>query len=47
MKFKTDVEIITRALDNLYKQSISGDGYVIQQPPMSELIADLELSSLV
>jgi L-2,4-diaminobutyrate decarboxylase len=47
MDFKTDVEIITRALDNFYEQSISGDGHVIQQPPMSELIADLELSSHV
>lgn len=47
MKFKTDVEIITRALDNFYEQSISGDGHVIQQPPMSELIADMELSSFV
>jgi L-2,4-diaminobutyrate decarboxylase len=47
MNFKTDVEIITRALDRFYEQSISGGGPVIQQPPMSGLIADLELSSLV
>jgi hypothetical protein len=47
MKFNTDLEIITRALDNFYDLSLSGDGPVIQQPPLSELIADMELSSLV
>ncbi len=47
MEFKTDLEIITRALDNFYEKSITGKGHVIQQPPMSELIADLDLSSLV
>lgn len=47
MEFNTNVEIITRALGNFYEKSISGEGRVIQQPPMSELIADLKLSSLV
>jgi L-2,4-diaminobutyrate decarboxylase len=47
MDFKTDLGIITQALDDFYEQSISGDGHVIQQPVMSELIADMELSSLV
>ena len=47
MKFTTDVEIITRALDNFYEKSMSGEGHVIQQLPMDELIADMELSSLV
>jgi L-2,4-diaminobutyrate decarboxylase len=47
VNFNTDLEITTRALDNFYEQSISGEGHVIKQPPMSELIADMELSSLV
>lgn len=47
MKFGTDLEIITRALEIFYEGSISGDRKVIQQPPMSELIADMELSSLI
>jgi len=47
MKFKTDLEIITRALGNFYELSVSGDGHVIQQPPMSKLISEMELSSLV
>jgi L-2,4-diaminobutyrate decarboxylase len=47
MQFNTDIEIITKALDQFYKESLSGEGKVIQQPPMGELIADLELSSFV
>jgi len=47
MDFITDAEIITRALEDYYKESISGNVHVIQQPPMRELINDMELSSLV
>jgi L-2,4-diaminobutyrate decarboxylase len=47
MNFTTDAEIITQALGNYYEETISGNGHVIQQPPMSKLITDLELSSFV
>ena len=47
MNFKADSEIIIQALNDFYEQSISGEGPVIHQPPMSSLIADMELSSLV
>ena len=47
MNLKTDAEIIIQALCDFYEQSISGEGPVIHQPPMSALIADMELSSLV
>jgi L-2,4-diaminobutyrate decarboxylase len=47
MNCNTDMEIISQALNKFYEQSISGEGHVIQQPPMEELIADMELSSLV
>ena len=47
MSFKTDAEIIIQALNDFYERSISGEGPVIRQPPMSALIADMELASLV
>jgi L-2,4-diaminobutyrate decarboxylase len=47
MSFKTDAEIVVQALNDFYEQSISGQGPVIRQPPMSALIDDMELSSLV
>ena len=47
MNFKADAEIIIQALSDFYEHCISGEGPVIQQPPMSALIADMELSSLV
>jgi L-2,4-diaminobutyrate decarboxylase len=47
MSFKTDAEIVVQALNDFYDQSISGQEPVIRQPPMSALIADMELSSLV
>ena len=47
MSFKADAKIIVRALNDFYEQSISGQGPIIHQPPMGELIADMELSSLV
>ena len=47
MSFESDAEIIVQALSDFYERSISGEGPVIHQPPMSGLIADMELSSLV
>jgi len=47
MSFETDVKIITKALYDFYKKSISGAGLVIHQPPMDTLISSLELASLV
>jgi L-2,4-diaminobutyrate decarboxylase len=47
MSFDTDAQIIVRALKDFYEESISGEGPVIRQPPMADLIADMELSSLV
>jgi len=47
MPFKDDAEIIVQALSDFYERSISGEGPVIHQPPMSELIANMELSSLI
>jgi len=47
MSFQADAEIIVQALNNFYEQSIAGEGRVIQQPPMSALIAEMELDSLV
>jgi L-2,4-diaminobutyrate decarboxylase len=47
MNFKADAEIAIKALCDFYDHSISGEGTVIQQPPMSALIADLELASYV
>jgi L-2,4-diaminobutyrate decarboxylase len=47
MSFQTDAEIIIQALADFYERSVAGEGPVIRQPPMSELIATMELSSLV
>ena len=47
MDFITDGEIIARALDNFYQKSLSGEGRVIHQPPLNQLIAEMELASLV
>jgi hypothetical protein len=47
MNFKADAEIIIQALSDYYEHCISGEGPVIHQPPISGLIADMELSSLV
>lgn len=46
MSFEADAEIIIQALRDFYEQSLSGQVPVIHQPPMSELIDDMELSSL-
>jgi len=45
--FEADAAIIIQALTDFYERSISGEGPVIRQPPMSELITDMELSPLV
>jgi L-2,4-diaminobutyrate decarboxylase len=47
MSFETDAETIIQALSDFYERSVSGQGPVIRQPPMSELMADMQLSSLV
>ena len=47
MSFEADAEIIIEALNDFHERSISGAGLVIHQPPMSGLIADMELASLV
>ena len=47
MEFTTDLEIISKALEDFYEESMSGDGHVIQQPPMSKLMADMELTNIV
>ena len=47
MVFKSDLALIAQALEDFYQDTLAGDGPVIQQPPMRELIDDLELSSLV
>jgi len=47
MSFEADAEIIIHALNDFYEQSLSGQGPVIRQPPMSALIDEMELASLV
>jgi L-2,4-diaminobutyrate decarboxylase len=47
MSFEADAETIVQALKDFYERSLSGEGPVIHQPPMSELIATMELDSLV
>ena len=46
MSFEADAEIILQALEEFYRESVSGEVPVIHQPPMDELIADMELDSL-
>jgi L-2,4-diaminobutyrate decarboxylase len=47
MAFLTDARITAEALDNYYQQSVSGDRPVINQPPMQQWIADMQLASHV
>ncbi len=47
MSFEADAKIIVQALNDFYERSISGEGPVIHQPPMSALVANMELASLV
>jgi L-2,4-diaminobutyrate decarboxylase len=45
--FKADAEIIIQSLTDFYECSMAGQGPVIRQPPMSELVAEMELSALI
>lgn len=45
--FTEDAGIIIEILNDFYLRSVSGEGPVIRQPPMNELVANLELSPLV
>jgi L-2,4-diaminobutyrate decarboxylase len=47
MSFKADAEVILQALEEFYRESVSGEVPVIHQPRMGELIADMELDSLI
>lgn len=47
MSFQTDSNIILETLADFYQRSVAGQGPVIHQPPMSELIANMELAVLV
>ena len=42
MSFRADTKITVEALNHFYEQSVAGEGPVIRQPPMSELIAKME-----
>ena len=45
--FETDAGIIFQALTDFYERSLAGEGPVIRQPHMSDLVAQMELSSLI
>jgi L-2,4-diaminobutyrate decarboxylase len=47
MTFEADANLILAALNDFYERSVAGEGPVIHQPPMSELIANMELSALI
>jgi L-2,4-diaminobutyrate decarboxylase len=47
MSFKADADVILQALEEFYQESISGEVPVIHQPPIGELIADMELAPLI
>jgi L-2,4-diaminobutyrate decarboxylase len=47
MTFTSDATIVVQALTDFYDRSVSGEGPVIRQPPMGELMADMELASLI
>ena len=47
MSFEADAKLIIQALTDYYDRSIAGEGQVIHQPPMSELVGALELETLV
>ena len=44
MSFLSDAQIVAQALDDYYQRSKSGAGSAIEQAPMGDLIADLELA---
>jgi L-2,4-diaminobutyrate decarboxylase len=45
MSFLTDAEIIIQALQEYYQQSLAREVPVIDQHPLEQLIADLDLAS--
>ena len=47
LAFEADAEIIIQALSDYYERSLSGEGPVIHQPPLGELVADMELPALI
>lgn len=47
MTFESDAGRVVQALRDYYEQSVAGQGPVIRQPPMADLIRDLELAALV
>jgi len=47
MDFSADARIAVDALAEFLRRSEAGDGKVIQQPPMAELVKDLDLERLV
>jgi len=47
MPFETDAKIVLDALQEFYERSISGIEPVIQQPPMNELVHDMDLEQRI
>jgi L-2,4-diaminobutyrate decarboxylase len=47
MSFEDDAAIVIQALSDFYRSSSNGEERVIRLLPMSELVADMELSSLI
>ena len=47
MPFLTDTETVMTALETYYQQSIAGQKPVIVQPPLRQVVSDLELEDLV
>jgi L-2,4-diaminobutyrate decarboxylase len=47
MSFESDAEIVIQALGDFYRRSISGQERVIRLSPMSDLVSDMDLSSLI
>jgi L-2,4-diaminobutyrate decarboxylase len=47
LAFEADAEIVVQALSDYYERSVAGEGPVIHQLPLGELVADMELPSLV
>jgi hypothetical protein len=45
MSFLADAEIVIKALENYYQESVSKQKPVIDQAPLETLISDLELSA--
>jgi L-2,4-diaminobutyrate decarboxylase len=47
MSLQADAQLAIQALNDFYQRSLSGEHPVIHQPPMSSLIADMELFTLI